>query len=480
MSGISQVLEIARRALLTQQYQMNVTGHNIANASTPGYSRQRAHLVTTSPTESAGGLLGTGVMVSSVDRLRNRFIDTQIRSSNDATGQAGQEYQVLSQIEATFNEISGSGLSDTLSTFFSSWQALTSHPEDSVTRNTLLLAGENVTNTFHRLNTDMNTLRSSLREEIQSKLDRINTLTSEISSLNVQLTSAAVTGMNTGDMRDTLGVKLDELSGLANISVNEAANGTVSVMVGSVLIADSGSSYNLSLAAGTSATISGTSFDQLKVVTDSGASSGLTGGETGGLLKSYNTSIPDSIGRLDRLAEALVSEVNKFHSAGYGLQQPPQTGINFFSGNSSGTIAIDLTDTSTGAVAGSNPSLANIAASSIAGVAGNNDVALQIASSFDRKSLTTSGGAGLLGGMSLSAYYNQTVTKLGSAINSADTVMQSQEQVLAQLAAQRDSVSGVSLDEEMTNMIKFQRAFDAAAKLVGTADEMFQTLLNMV
>ena len=484
MSGISQVLEVARRAILAQQYQMNVVGHNIANASTPGYSRQRAHLVATAPTESgSGGLLGTGVIVDSVDRLRNRFIDTQIRSSNDAYGQASQENQILNQMQATFNELSPddnvNGLSGTLSTFFNSWLSLTTHSEDPVSRNTLMLAGQNVTNQFRRLNTDMSTLRGSLRDEIQSKLDRINTLSSEISTINVQLTAASVSGANTGDMRDTLGTKLDELSSLANISVNEAANGTVSVMMGSSLIADSGGAHTLKMTAGPSATIDGSSYDQIKLMTDMGVDAGLTGGETGGLLKSYNTTIPEALGRLDRLAEALVSEVNKAHATGYGLQEPPKTGINFFSGNDAASIAIDLTDTSTGAAAGSNPDIANIATSSVAGASGN-DIASLIASAFDRRSLTTSGGASLLGGQSLSSYYNQSVTKVGSAINSSDTVMYSQEQVLTQLNQQRDSVSGVSLDEEMTNMIKYQRAFDSAAKLISTADEMFQTLLNMV
>ncbi|MBK7258351.1 MAG: flagellar hook-associated protein FlgK [Ignavibacteriae bacterium] len=479
MSGISQVLEIARRALLAQQYQMNVTGHNIANASTPGYSRQRANVVTTSPTESGGGMLGTGVMVQSVDRLRNRFIDTQIRSSNDAYGQASQEYQILSQIEATYNE-PDAGLNTTMSSFFSAWHSLVTHPEDSVTRNSLMLAGKNVTNVFHRLNTEMSSLRTSLRDEIQAKLDRINTLTSEIGDLNLQLTAANVSGVNTGDMRDTIGTKLEELSGLANISASEGPNGTVSVMLGSVLIADNGGSHTLKISTSPNATIAGSSFDQLRVTTELGVETQLSGGETGGLLKSYNTTIPDALGRLDRLAEALVSEVNKYHATGYGLQEPPQTGINFFSGSGAASIEIDLTDTSGGAQPGSNASLANIAAASVAGASGNNDIALLIASAFDKKSLTTGGGASLLGGLSISAYYNQSVTWLGSAINSADTVMQSQEQVLTQLNMQRDAVSGVSLDEEMTNMIKFQRAFDAAAKLVNTADEMFQTILNMV
>jgi flagellar hook-associated protein 1 FlgK len=436
--------------------------------------------VTSSPTESAGGLLGTGVIVQSVDRLRNRFIDTQIRSSNEALGSANQEYQILSQIEATFSELSTSTPSGTLNTFFSSWLTLSTHPEDSVSRNALMLNASRVTDTFHRLSTDMSTLRGSLRDEMQTKLDRINALTSEISSLNVDITAASVSGMNTGDMKDTLGTKVEELSTLANISASEGPNGSVTVMLGSLLIADNGSSHTLSLTTAANATVAGSTFDQLRVVTDQGVEAQMTGGETGGLLKTYNTTIPDTLGRLDRLAEGLISEVNRVHSTGYGLQNPPKTGINFFKGSDAATISLDLTDTSGGAAAGSNPSLDNIATSSLAGVAGNGDIAAQIAAVFDRKPITNAGGTTLLGGLSISGYYNQSVTKLGSAANAASAMIDSQEQVLGQLTQQRDAVSGVSLDEEMTNMIKFQRAFDAAAKMINTADEMFQTLLNMV
>lgn len=480
MSGISQVLEIARRALLAQQYGMNVTGHNIANASTPGYSRQRASFTTTSPSESAAGLLGTGVVVQSVERLRNRFIDQQIRSSNDALGMAGIEYQLLSQIEATFNEPSATGLNGALTTFFTSWQTLSTHPEDTVTRNTLLTDATTLTHTFHRMHKEMSTLRGSLRDELQTKLDRINTLTAEIADLNVKVTASTVAGQNTGDLKDMLGGKIDELSQLANITVNEGPHGVSMVLLGGVLIADKGSSHTLRLAAAPSTAVNGTTFDQLRVVTDLGVEASLTGGEVGGYLKSYNATIPDAMGRLDRLAEALISEVNRHHTAGYGLQNPPQTGIRFFGGMDAATIGIDLTDTSTGAAPGSNPSLANIAASSAAGVSGNNEIALLIAQAFDRKPLTDAGGSTLLGGLSLSAYFNQSVTRIGSGVNSASTLLDSQELVLGQLTQQRDAVSGVSLDEEMTNMIKFQRAFDAAARMVNTADEMFQTILNMV
>lgn len=481
MSGISQLLETARRALLSQQYGMAVTGHNIANASTPGYSRQRAEFSPTAPLSTSSGFLGTGVMVENVTRLRNRFVDQQIRSSNDSLGMANSEYQILSQIEATFNEPSASGLSGAMDRFFQAWQKLSTHPEDAVTRNALMLEGKAMTDTFHRLNAEMRTLRSSLGDEITSKLDRINTLSKDIARLNTDILAAGSGGQNPNDMKDLRDTKLEELSLLANISVSEDSLGSVNVSLGGTVIAGNGDFRTLRAVPGTTASIAGTDFDQLRIVTDiSGGDVMLTGGEVGGLLKSYNTTIPESLGRQDRLAGAIISSINELHASGYGRQNPPRNGINFFMGTDAGSIAIDLTDTSSGAAPGTAPSIDNIATSSSATAGGKNDIALLIAGLDKKKPLVSGGGATLLDGLSISEYYNQTVVRIGSGVNSADTTIQSQELVVAQLSQQRESVSGVSLDEEMTNMIKFQHSFDAAARLVNTANEMYQTILGML
>lgn len=480
MSGISQLLESARRALLAQQYGMSVTGHNIANASTPGYSRQRADLVTTWPNQTTAGFLGTGVMVQGVTRLRNAFVDQQIRSSNDTLGMANREYAILSQVEATFSEPSSSGLSGVMSRFFQAWNTLSTHPEDPVSRNALLLQGKEMTNTFHRLNADMTALRGSLRDELTTKIDRINTLAEDISKLNVDISAAQAAGLNPGDMQDLRDSKLEELSTLANITVTQDSRGSATVSLGGTVVAGNGTHLRLKAVAANPVTIAGASFDQVRIVAELGGDVALSGGEVGGILKSYNTSLPDSIGRLDRLAEAVMTEVNRHHAAGYGVQNPPRNGINFFFGKDAASMGIDLTDTSGGAAPGSAPSIDNIATSLEAGVAGNNDIALLIADALDRKSLSDGAGGTLLDGLSIGQYYNQIVTRVGSSVNAADTVAGSAELVIGQLTQQRESVSGVSLDEEMTNMIKYQRAFDAAARVVNSVNEMFDTLLTMV
>jgi flagellar hook-associated protein 1 len=280
------------------------------------------------------------------------------------------------------------------------------------------------------------------------------------------------------DMRD---LKLEALSTLANIAVVEDARGSVTVTLGGSVIASGSNAYRIQLASAPNATVSGTSFDQLRVITEWGGTPvDLTAGEAGGTLKTYNSTLPDYLGSLDQLAVGLITEVNRSHASGYGVQVPPQTGINFFMGTDAASIGIDLTDTSGGALPGSAPVIDNIAASSVAGETGNTDVALLIANAFERRPLTDPSGAVLLGGSSIEQFYQNLITGLGSDVESAGMVTEVQDQVMSQLTQQREAISGVSLDEEMTNMIKYQRAFEAAARVVNVANDMFETILGMV
>jgi flagellar hook-associated protein 1 len=478
MGGISQLLETGRRALSTQQFGISVTGHNIANVNTEGYSRQRADLVATPPSRTAFGLLGTGVTIAGVSRLRNEFVDLQLRASQSTLNAATSDYNILGQIEATFNEPSDTSMSGVLNSFFASWEDLSTNASSAVSRNSVLQQGRTLVNTFHQLYADTNEVRTSLRDELSTKVNRINTLAEEISKINTDIVSEAASGLNVSDKQDLRNNKIAELSKLANITVTEDSRGAAIVSVGGAMIAGTGTHLGLRVAAGTSTTVSGTTFDQLIVVSELGGSDvGITSGEAGSILKSFNSTLPDTLGRLNQLASAIISTVNAQHSAGYGTQSPPQTGINFFMGTDAASIAIDLTNP--GAVAGSNPSLDNIAASASATATGDNTIALAIAQLLDQKPLSSGAGT-LLGGSSISEYYNQTVTNIGSAITSASTLMQSQTLVVSSLSEQQDAAAGVSVDEEMTDLIKFQRAYEAAAKLISTVDEMYTTLIQMV
>jgi flagellar hook-associated protein 1 FlgK len=278
------------------------------------------------------------------------------------------------------------------------------------------------------------------------------------------------------DLEDQRDLKLRELAELADISVTLDESGSATVSVGGMVVVSRGTVTPLELVAGPTVTVNGSTFDQYRVVSSlGGVDVAVVGGELGGLLTSYNTTIPEALGALDQLARTLIEGVNAEHRAGYGLGVPPTTGVDFFMGTSAASIGLDLTDTSGGAARGSNPQALNIAA---AGgppppAPGDNAVALRIAGLSD-------GAQAALGGASLTAFYAALAGDLGSDAQAAGNSEEANDMMLAQLESQRSAVSGVSLDEEMVNLIKYQRAFDAAARVISVTDDMMQSLLGML
>jgi flagellar hook-associated protein 1 FlgK len=476
MSGLAQLLNTARSALLAQQYGMSVTSHNIANAATPGYSRQRALMVPSMPVRTSAGLIGTGVMMMGVTRIRDQFLDQQIRGSYQTMGAATAEQGVLQHIEALLNEPSTGGMGEVLNRFFAAWQDLSADPEGAVAREQVRQEGNFLAGAFRSMRSELTALRSSVHDNLTATVDRINTLAREISEVNAQIISASSSGEEVPDLRDLRDAKLEELSTLGSISVSEDAQGAVTVSLGGAVIASRNGYSEVMLSDAPTADYGGTTFDQLQIVTVRGANPvTVASGALGGLLKSYNQTVPEQIGSLDELARTIIDAVNTLHRSGYGQGTPPPTGIDFFLGTDAATINLDLTDTSTGAAPGSNPRTDNIAAA--AGppppASGDNTIALAIAALLDEPQAS-------LGGRSIAEYYGTMAARVGTSLQALDNAVVSTDMVLSQLENQREATSGVSLDEEMTNMIRYQRAFDAAAKVIATADEMFLTLLGMV
>ncbi len=455
MSGLSLILETARRALMSQQIGINVTSHNISNASTEGYSRQRVSFAATPALWERYGYLGTGVEAQSIGRLRDSYLDGQIRYSNGTSSAATTQQGVLSQVEASFNEPSDAGLSSMLTQFFNSWQTLSTHPEDSSSRNSVIQDGTLLAQSFQRLHTELTQTHDSLNDDISTKIASINQLTAQIGDLNSQIINAAAAGGDPSDLQDQRDLKLDDLSKLANISVVKDSGGAALVSIGGMTLTSRSGAIAIAAqqVGGTMQIVTATDKIQLSV----------TGGELGGDLTLFNTTLPGYLSKLDQLAGALIDRVNALHSGGYGLGTPPSTGVNFFSGTGAADISVDS------AVA-SDP---NLVAASKDGSPGDNSIALSIANAANDK---------ILNGNTVTAsqFYSALASGVGSDINSVEGTANAQQLVLTQLENQRTSVSGVSLDEEMTNLIQYQRAYDAAARLVNTANEMMQTVITMV
>ncbi len=455
MAGLNSILELAKRSLNANQYGIGVTSHNISNASVPGYSRQRLNLAASVAEKTQFGYVGTGVTIQTVQRLRESYIDQQIYTVNANLGNSAQRGKVLQLAESFFQEPSDSGLNAMMQGVFNAFQNLSTHPEESSSRNAVLQKAAMMTDSFHRVADGLKSMKADSFEEINSKVEKINSLIKTISDLNATIAGASAQGLKPNDVMDQRDTKLAELSKLVNLRVTEDKNGFVTASIAGTTI----------IANGTYTEVKANSAGSSIVITPANSSMqvNVTEGELGGLLTLYNSTIPGYQTKLDDVAQSIITEVNTVHMMGYGLGTPPPTGMNFFSGTDASTIDVD-------------PFISqniNTIAASKDGSPGNNEIATQIAELQNKKVLNGSSNT-------IFQYYNGMVSNLGSEIEGLNTDVDSHNLVLNQLDVQQNSVAGVSLDEEMTNLIKFQHGFDASARIINAVNEMYKTIIDMV
>lgn len=451
--GISKVFDIAQRSLGVYQGVLDVTANNIANSSNPDYSRQRA-TISSETSQQIGNLSwGTGVKLDEINRVRDTLIDRQLRANNQKYSDMSQRNSILGQVENLFSEPSDIGLSNLSSAFFNSWQELSVTPNSVTLRNNVIQKAQNLSNKIQNINDGLDTIKSDIGAQTQDKLNSINSAIKQIQSLNSQIFKSKSSGVVPNELMDTRDKVIDDLSKLVNINVTYDSSNSAIVSIGGVFVADKGSYVQLK---------STVVDEKLKITSTDGSSSPtLNGGELFALTDMYNNKIPAYQASLDSYVNNLVSAVNGQHTKGYTLTDPPVTSVNFFEGYTNGVLKIN-SDIS------SNP---NKIAISKDGTSGNGDIALNISN------LDTQKGAD---GKSLLDSYTDLITQIGNDKKNAADSSQAYQLSINQLEKQRSSVSGVSIDEEMSNVIRFQRSYDASAKLIKIADEMIQTLLNMV
>lgn len=455
MAGLNNILQLSQRSLMANQAAISTIGHNVANANTDGYSRQRVNMTATTPELTTAGYLGSGVTVQSIERIRSSFLDTQIRSTNDSLGKAETQQSILSQIETMVNEPSNNGLSAELSDFFNSFQDLANSPEDSSARNVVVQKADLLAQTFQQLNGNLKALQSNILSDIKTQLTQINSLTGEISTYNQQILQAKAAGASPNDLMDQRDLAIQKLSELAKITVSEDKQGTAQVSIGGIMVTSASGNIPLS-----------ETIQSGQVLVSGGDSQhgiDITSGKLGADLEAYNTTIPNYSGLIDSVASTLITQVNALHTSGYGLGSTPSTGIAFFTGSSASDIAVNsqLENNS------------NLVAASKDGTAGDNSIALAISDLQNSK---------LMNGNSSTIYntYNTFVSDLGTSIDAANNTQQTQTLVMQQLNEQQSSVAGVSTDEETTNLIQYQRAYQASSEVINVVNSMFQSILDMV
>ncbi|MCL6471343.1 MAG: flagellar hook-associated protein FlgK [Firmicutes bacterium] len=462
-------IEIARKALSAAQYGMDVTSHNIANANTPGYTRQRALLGTTTPFPAPywnrpliQGQLGTGVEVKTIERMRDGYFDSQMRLEGQSLGSWQIKDNAMKQIETIFNEPSEAGLLNIMGEFWNAWQQLSKNPESLSIRANVVEMGRTLATSFNQLDDKLSRLQDNLNEQIKTKVDDINNIAQRIMALNQDILRVKAYGNQPNDLLDQRDNLIDELSRLADVQIVGMDNGAIQIFLdGRLLVGE----HEVDLLQVTSNPSNNGYYDVVWAV--DGAQVGLNGGEVKSLLDTRDITVNKYKGKLDTLASNLATEVNALHNAGFGLDGT--TGWNFFDTTNlpitakNITISTDVTDLNHIAAASAWP-LPN-------GAPGDNSNALAIGQLKDKL-------IGALGSITLDDYYRSIVTDYGIESQEAGRMVTNGKLYFELIETHRQSVSGVSLDEEASNMIKFQRAYQAAAKVVVAFDEMLDVLIN--
>jgi flagellar hook-associated protein 1 len=490
-------LETARRGMFTQQSGLYTTGHNISNVNTQGYSRQRVNFTTTDPYPSVGlnrpqlpGQMGTGVEAGAIQRVREGYLDLQFRTENSKIGYYGALSESLTKMEEIMNEPSESGLHSTLEKFWNSLQDLASHTENSGARDVVAATGQMVSETFNYYYNSLSRVQEDIGSQLNVKVDEVNAIVEKIANLNDRIANVEPHGYLPNDLYDERDLLVDQLSKLVNVKVssvtpdtygkpNPVAEGLYNIEI----VQKDGKPFDppMKLITVTKENgIEGT--NKLELDSESGikvgegkADADQLYGEVAGLIKSFATDYPDMLDKINGMAKAFAQEFNEIHKAGYTLSKPGEegvTGVEFFEFDADNPAqSLKVRDEIM-----NNPG--KIAAGLESGSSGDNKNAQLLADLRTKKfsDYKDSESQKLQG--NFDTYYAGIIGRLGVDSQSAKKDLTNSTILADSVEKNRLSVSGVSLDEEMTNMIKFQHAYNAAARQITVIDEMLDKIIN--
>ena len=464
MLGLFNTLQMGARALQANQLGVEVTGQNLANSSNAAYSRQRLVLSTSLPTPTSIGMQGTGVQATSIQQVRDSMLDGEVRDESSVSGYWNSQQSSLENAQTELGEFldinststsGSSGLSDQLNNLFNAFQSVSTSPTSIPDREDLVNQAESLASGFNNASQQLSALNSSLNTSVSNNATAANQLLSQIADLNSQIAKAQLNGGSANDLNDTREQALENLANLVNIQTTTNADGTVDVSVGGSQFISGGKTLDTLQA-----------YDpgsgQLMVRTTTGGTPlTLTGGAIQGTIDARDGALQTLRSGLDTLASSLITQVNGIYSAGYDLNGG--TGQSLFTGTDAGTIGV-------------NSALQNdaslVQAAGVSGASGDNSVALKLAQLGSQK---LSG----LNNQTFSSAFASQVGTFGFALSNANAQVSNSTSVTGMLQNQRDSVSGVSIEEEVANLITFQQAYAASSKIITTVDQMLQTVVGL-
>jgi flagellar hook-associated protein 1 FlgK len=460
--AISNLLLTARDSLLAHRLAIDLTGGNVANVNTAGYTRQRLELKSVG-TVNARGNTQIGVAISRVERIYDQYIESQVIEQKQNSSYSDTLLLGLQNIERMLDDTNGNGINDRLNKFWSSWETLSNNPTGKVERNDLLSAAKNLAEALNSYKRNLDTISTDMNRSITDTVSQINNKVEQIRDLNQKIVT---TGNSQVESRNALlddrSIALKELSSLINVSQLEKSDGSIDVYLpnGKPLV-QGVTSQTLGVKPDVSGLLSTIYFTNEP---NKSLGNTLTSGKLGAFIELQNTVIPKYSAYINDFTTALSSRVNELHTSGYDAYK--NIGVDFFTitdlGNPSGTIGLNT-------ILAADPN--RIAASET--VTGDGVIASKI-TAVQNELLMDSGTA------TLNSFLAATVGEIGSQVSDAKMESDYQTIITNQLNNQRESVSGVSIDEEMIQLIKYQTGYTAAGKLVISAEEMLDTLIGLI
>lgn len=461
MPNLFSGINMAFRAMMSHQQAIETIQHNVANVNTPGYHRQEVMLQASAPSSSSLGLErglgaaqnGTGVEVQRIRRVTMEFFDARYRLESSHLKRWELQSEILKQVENTLAETSTDGLLTKLNQFWSGWQALSADPSNLSLRTNLRDLTVALTDAFNTRSVRLDMLQKDQDLTIRQRVDEINSLSAQLATLNGEISRVRSMGDQPNDYLDQRDVLLDRLAEIAGATAHYQDDGSVMVNVSGHSIVTGNTNNQIEYYANAAGlmeirwTGDGTQF----VPAD---------GELTGLFEARDIYIPQQKAGLDALATRLMERVNEVHQQGYGANGSHL--VNFFQGTNAATIK--LSDEIAN-------NLANIAASSVSGAAGDGENARLLFNIYQEE---------VMDGATFNAYYNSQVTNFGILVQRAKTNASDKKIIADALSNQRESVSGVSLDEEAANLVKSQRAYQAATRMMNVFDELLDIIINQM
>jgi len=553
--SLGSVLNTAKQAILSNLTAINVTGSNIANVNTPGYTRLNTVFNSLGTNNTGSGQEQVGVEISDIQRIYDKYLDTQIVTQNAAVGSAAVRNNLLTQIEGVLNESTGNGVNDALSRFWSAWDNLSANPSGEAERSEIVSAAQNLTYVFNQRAEELFTIQQNIDETIASDVEKLNGYLNDMSALNAEIVRIESSGGSASALRDTRATLLSQISSTIDINYVERSDGALYIYLpenGKTLVEGSN---NWQLAVQPNSSNSNLYDIVFTDDVNNPLNEYIQGGELGGLLEIRDATLPVYIDKLNQTASGIINKVNTQHMAGY--DQDGNIGGVFFEktleakhmavsstivadtrkiaasstlnadgGNATAMTAIKddkmyaslsqiLVTVGTGNAVGQINNIGQVfkdtvsditlvrGATSSAWTINNNggytslkilsadntcvaldlndngsaDITLNLAGNWTtgdtlKFSLSKQDSTTTIGG-----YYSAFMARVGQDVAGSATALEREQTIAAQNSAQREALSGVSLDEEMLNLIKYQMAYNAASRVTGIVSELMDTMI---